>query len=219
MHNLDETKKTNVCKDVSNVTIPVRSISEIKTTSERQSLEALTTLNTRLNAIGRSNKSVISRRENQLQLPLENEQNSSGISFLKKRSVISFDDDLDFQQNTSHKKRKISIDSFRNATTESFEPHSDIAIVSPSRQKPTFVFNFDEIERPVVSPTPLNQTTVKFTNMGLADGIKSILTAPLALPPASSTKKSRRVCFCEEQPEVFYPPSVTPEPSSDCESE
>ena len=41
MHNLNETKRTNVCKDVSNVTIPVRPISEIKTNSERQSTIAV----------------------------------------------------------------------------------------------------------------------------------------------------------------------------------
>ena len=122
-------------------------------------------MNTRLNVIGKSNKSFVSKRESQLQLsPLKDDQLSSGISLLKKRSVISFDDDLD--ENPCHKKRRISIDSFRNATIENFDPHSDIAIVSPSRQKPTFVFNFDEIERPVVvSPTPLTQSPVKFPDI------------------------------------------------------
>lgn len=224
MHNLEETKKTNVCKDVSNVTVPVKSISEIKTNTDRQSLEALTILNTRLNALGRTNQSVVSTREVQLQLSLMDRQkfhsSTSGISYLKKRSTVSFDDDLDFQQeNPCHKKRRITANTFHNVPIEDFVPHSDVAIVSPSRQKPSFVFNFDEIERPVVSPTPLeqHQAPMSIPSIDLSNSIKDILAAPLALP--SSSKKTRRVCFCDDEPKVFYPPSVTPESSSDCESE
>merc|ERR1719261_900376 len=219
MHNLEETKKTNVCRDVSNLTVPVNSISEIKSDTERQSLEALTTLNTRLNALGKTKKSQGSRRGPQVS-PMDQQQSFSGISFLKKRSTVSFDDDLDIQQqNPCLKKRRITTNTFQDLAVRDFVSQSDYAVVSPSREKPTFVFDFNEIERPVVSPTPpeQDQAPLNISTIDLSDNIKSILAAPLALP--SSSKKSRRVSFCDEKPTVFYPPSVTPESSSDCESE
>lgn len=224
MHNLEETKKTNICKDVSNVTVPVKSISEIKNSTDRQSLEALTILNTRLNALGKTNQSLASTKELKLRQSfmdqLQSHASTSGISYLKKRTTVSFDDDLDFQQeNPHHKKRRITTKLFQNVAIEDLVSNSDVAIVSPSRQKPTFVFNFDEIERPVVSPTPLeqHQAPMNIPTIELNNSIKKILAAPLALP--SSSKKNRRVYFCDDAPKVFYPPSVTPEPSSDCESE
>lgn len=91
---------------------------------------------------------------------------------------------------------------------------SNIAIVSPSRQKPTLHFNFDEIARPVVSPTPIEENTPLLNVGSKCCGIKSILTTPLSLP--SSTRKTRRIIFSEKPPEVFYPPTITPETTSDC---
>lgn len=209
MHNLDEAKKTNICKDVSNTTLPVKSTSAINSGLRKPSSDELVTLNTRLNAIGSQTKSLTSQRESQL----HNQLSTSNISFLKKRSTISFDDDVDIERELRHslKKRRITTSTHHNVTTEDFGQLSDIAIVSPSRQKPTFLFNFDKIERHLVSPTPLedNQTPMNISGNDLSNRIKSILTTPLVLP--SSTKKRRRVAFCNEPPKDFYLPSVTHE--------
>jgi hypothetical protein len=156
---------------------------------------------------------------------------------LKKRSIVSFDDDDvdDHEQDQNvhcYKRLKVSRalykPSFKGLDSMTGQEHdaTDIAIVSPSRGKPILQFNFDEIDRPVVSPTPLDNgepamvhlsdnTGVRYNDHG-SGPVKGILTMPLALP-SSKSRKRHRVMFSEKPPEVFHPCSVTPESSSDCE--
>jgi len=224
---VEETRKlNNISKDVirvnsSSVPMTVANRNTIQNTS---SDDALLTLNTRLNAIGSAARSIPSRStllsitSARLHAQLQSQSQTSSISFLKKRSIVSFDDENDLEREPNCMKRMKM-----TSSVESHQPmcgsfdlgdNQEIAIVSPSRQKPTLHFDFSKI-RHVVSPTPLEESEPLSSESNLStNGPKSILTAPfnLVLP---SRKKSRRVKFSETLPEVFYPPSITPDSSSD----
>lgn len=246
VNSLEETTKVNVCcnsnslKDPSIARICLSSntdrdhqSSSSSYQSNKGSLDALVTLNTRLNAIGNSSNSFPSKTGNQslsltsarlhAQLQPHRSQSSSAISFLKKRSVaVSFDDENDLEREIPcYKKVKMSTSAPSSGNSSGIKIESkdgmNIAIVSPSRQKPTLHFDFNSVERPVVSPTPIEDNEPLF-DLGTheSQGVKSILTTPLSIP--SSIRRKHRVIFSEKPPEVFYPPSVTPESSSDCEA-
>jgi hypothetical protein len=182
--------------------------------------DALVALNTRLNALGRSDRSIplndgaLSITTARLRSKTQPQMQTSNISFLKKRSVVSFDDenDLDHEILQEHPCKRMKMSTTTNAEKSSigeFAGLSDIAIVSPSRQKPTLFFDFTKVERPVVSPTPIedNDPRMIASNSNFSNVTKRVIPH-LALP---STKKRRRVCFSEQKPEIFYPTSITPE--------
>eukprot|EP00979_Chaetoceros_neogracilis_P016991 scaffold10170_cov277-Chaetoceros_neogracile.AAC.12 len=173
------------------------------------SLDALVTLNTRLNSVGSVSTMLPSKNIASLAVAkLYSHCNpvTTGTS-LKKRSMVSFDEESG-EDEPANKKLKISIDSSSSDSDDS------IAIVSPSRQKPVLVFEFCRDDRPVVSPNPFEDSS---RTMSLAKGIAGgILTAPLSLPSTIKTK-AKTVNFSVDPAEIFYAPSVTPESTSDNE--
>lgn len=216
MQNLEEMKKVNVCSSNSIYSPPVTCMSKVEVDSRSKSLDALVTLNTRLNAIGSSASLLTFKRDflftsARLNALPQSETQSTHISFLQKRSMVSFDEENEFV-NEMHcpKKMKMTLaEDQRSSTHGTFGDISDIAIVSPSRQKPTILFNFNDMDRPVVSPTPAENILIPLTMSGsnISNGIKSILTTPLTLP---SSRKNRRIVFSEEPPKHFYPHPGSP---------
>lgn len=204
--NLKETKNTSI------------SHNGLEKDETELSSAALVTLNTRLNAIGSSMKTLSSKdlslslSSAHIHAKLQPQTQTSTISFLKKRSVVSFDDNdpEPEMQMPPMKKQKSSF------MTHSFDPYSstDVPIVSPSRQqKPTLQFNFESVDRPVVSPTPIeDMNSVMNVCNGVLEGhTKSILKTPLSLP--SSSRRNRRVNFCDTPPKVHYPRTVSTDES------
>lgn len=197
--NLKETNKTSICVcGLDEESAPENCIT--KENNSEMSSAALLALNTRLNAEGNNSSNILSSRglssslsSAQLYSRLQPQTQSSTISFLKKRSVVSFDEDNDLETEMPSPKRHRTF-----AAQSLYEyPPSDAAIVSPTRQqKPTLqLFNFESIDRPVVSPTPSDEhaSLVKVCSNLLEVDSKSILRTPLSLP--SSLKKNRRVRF------------------------
>jgi len=188
---------------------------ECSSESDEDSIDALVALNTRLNAISAITSALppFNGEEESVSAPLGAQMQSSNVSYLKKRSIISFDEDSDSEiEVKGHKKMKMSTD-----LLSEFTDSCDVAIVSPSRQKPTFSFNVDDIDRPVVSPSPIpEESQAALRDPGNLETNKSILSVPLSL--TSPSKKRSRVTFSDVPPAVFYPPSITPDSSSDSES-
>lgn len=207
------TYKTNIVEDE-----PPTSLTQ---TSADYSLDALVTLNTRLNSVGTVSTFLPSK--NSASLAAARLYSHCNIAakgtFLKKRSLVSFDEEA--EEEPVHKKMKIntSIES-----TGSSDSDDSFAIVSPSRQKPVLQFDISQVNRPVVSPNPFENSSRTIT---LANGIDgSILTVPMSLPltikktlslPSTIKKKTKSVNFSAEPPEIFHAPSVTPESTSDNE--
>lgn len=216
MLSLGELKKTTICTNASNPNQNIQCVDDDDLGARVFSVDELVILNTRLNAIGSSANSLPpSKRDAQctsarLKAQLLPEMKPSNVGFLKKRSIVSFDEESDVESES--RKLKFTPTTDDDEAQTDFYESPDIAIVSPSRQKQTLVFNFEEADRPVVSPTPLLDET---QGLVLSSDIKSILVAPLALP--SSRKKNCRVSFCDRPPKVFYPASVTPDSTSDSE--
>jgi pSer/pThr/pTyr-binding forkhead associated (FHA) protein len=216
VNSLEETNQMNVCSGQTEPSLqPICLSSTIKKHPSKQtsgSLDALVKLNTRINAIGGSARTLAFENGHEsssltsahfyAQLQPHQLQSSNKISYLKKRSAaVSFDEDFEIER-PSYKKMKIIPTNYNNN-------QSDIAIVSPSRQKPTLQFDFRDIDRPVVSPTPLEEDE-RITNHNVGGkSAKGILTTPLSIP--STKRKTHRVIFDDKPPEVFYPASVTPD--------
>lgn len=160
-------------------------------------LDALVTLNTRLNSVG-----YVSRVP-----PLKNgssllfsdmhapSNHSSNVSFLRRRHAVSFDEDA-YEEPAS--KRLKSVGSIES--TSSIDSDDSIPMVSPSCQKPVLSFTFGDDHRPVVSPNPFEDCsrTVK-TGLGAPT---SILSVSLSLP-STNKKKTKSVNFCADPPDVF----------------
>lgn len=173
------------------------------------SLDALVTLNTRLNSVGSLSTLLPSKNGNSSLARLCAHYNrSSRGTFLKKRSMVSFDEEL--EEEPCYKKLKPCSSSESIGSDDSV----NFAIISPSRQKPMFQFDYSLINRPVVSPNPFDDSARTLTlTGGIAQGI---LTVPLALPSAQK-KKAKSVNFSSDPLEVFFPPSITPDSASDSE--
>lgn len=226
MLSLGELKKATICTNISSSNQNIQCVDDDNLGAKTFSVDELVILNTRLNAIGSSANSLSpSKRDAQctsarLKAQLLPEMKPSNVGFLKKRSIVSFDEESDEENGSKKLKFTSTTDNEDDEAQTDFYESPDIAIVSPSRQKQkTIVFHFEETDRPVVSPTPLldeNQTDSKTQGLVLSSDIKSILSAPLTLP--SSRKKNCRVSFCDRPPKVFYPASVTPDSSSDSEN-
>lgn len=221
VNSLEETNQRNVCSSQMEPSIqPVCLSSTIRNHPSKQtpgSLDALVKLNTRINAIGGSARTLAFENGHEsssltsahfyAQLQPHQLHSSSKISYLKKRSAaVSFDEDFEIER-PSFKKMKIIPTNYNN--NQSLPSTQDIAIVSPSRQKPTLQFDFRDINRPVVSPTPLEEDE-RMTNRNMREkSSKGILTTPLSIP--STKRKTHRVIFNDKPPEVFYPASATPD--------
>mmetsp|Transcript_26025 Transcript_26025/g.32083 ORF Transcript_26025/g.32083 Transcript_26025/m.32083 type:complete len:360 (-) Transcript_26025:255-1334(-) len=217
VQNLEETRtllKDVVSEDDNDQCLPMFSKVE---KSSNYSFDALVSLNTRLNAVSSSNRSL-NPKYPLLSLSsqcLEAQLHPSSHSFLKKRSTVSFDDDIDMELIHCHKKLKV-FENHNNQTLQETDLSQNIAIVSPARQKPVLHFDFDNLERAVVSPTPLEENNLLIKPKDNLN-VKGILSIPISF--SSHSKKMKRVAFSEEPPEEFYPSSVTPDSSSDCEGE
>lgn len=166
-------------------------------------LDALVTLNTRLNSIGYVSHVPPLKNGSS---PLICEMDGCKMSFLRRRHAISFDDDV---VEEPLNKRLKSVDAIE--ITSSVDSDDSIPMVSPSHQKPVLSFNYGDDHRPVVSPNPFEESsrTIKIALGAPA----SILSVSLALP-STTKKKSKTVNFCADPPDVFYAPSVTPESES-----
>lgn len=210
VRNLEETKSV-VISSRTNIIEDEQQTSTLQANSD-YCLDALVTLNTRLNSVGNvSSLSYGNDAHSLAAAQLRSHLRSSlGSSLLRKRSsTVSFDDN-DQDDDDSHKKLKLS------SSTESTDSNDSIGIsfVSPSRQKPMLQFDFSHANRPVVSPNPFEDINCTFT---LGPGIeKSILKSPFPLDLSSKKKKKKSVSF-DTSTQVFYPPTVTPESSSDDE--
>lgn len=198
--------KTNVVEDE-----PLTSTLQ---TNSDYCLDALVTLNTRLNSVGNistlfpgdgSNSLAAARLKAHLGY-------SSHASILRKRTLVSFDESEDDDSDEeSHKRLKPS------SSVESTDSNDSIGVplVSPSRQKPVLHFEFSQDDRPVVSPNPFEDVARNVSSLATNNLEKSILKGPFTLD-LSSKKKRKSVNFISD-PEVFYPPTVTPESGSDSE--
>lgn len=203
-HKKTITRKTNIIQDE-----PPLSYME-KNSDSDFSLEALVTLNTRLNAVQSVSDFTPSHSGKYSQtaalLNARYKQSSMALHF-RKRSLVSFDEEA-YEQD--HKRLKLSSSTESDSSNDSINP----AIVSPSRGKSVLQFDFSMIERPVVSPNPF-EDSAKTLELNAGSFTSNILTVPLTLSLPSTEKKKRRVMFSEEPPQIFFPASVTPDPSSD----
>lgn len=204
MQNLDGsqtiTYKTNIVEDE-----PPKSLLQKKSDF---SLDALVTLNTRLNSIGNISNLLPSKSSSSLagaRLRAHHREHSMD-GLLEKRPMVSFDEENN--EEPARKKLKPSIPT-------NCDQSNSIAFVSPSRQKPVLRFDYSSIKRPIVSPTPFADN---IGTLNLATSVaKNILTVPLTLS-STNMKKRKSVKFCLV-PQVFYPPTVTPESTSDDEEQ
>jgi hypothetical protein len=176
--------------------------SKVKCSSDL-SMEALVSLNTRLNSVA-SMSSIFPK--------------SSSINFAsqldtvhpQKRKMSFTDDDI---EGVHTKKMKTAKSDYQSPDDTADTP--SFALVSPIRSgKPVLSFDIGEVNRPIVSPNPFDEASrVLKGNLSI---LKGCLTAPLELPPVSK-KKKKSVGFSSEPPQIFFAPSVTPESSSDNE--
>lgn len=199
---ISHTPKTNIVEDEPQTSI-------LQTNSD-YCLDALVTLNTRLNSVGNISTLFLDNSAHSVAAArlIAHFSCASGGTLLKKRTAVSFDDNEDDDDDEGpHKKLKLS------SSTESIDSIG-VALVSPSRQKPVLQFDFSLSNRHVVSPNPFEDVERTVTLGGCNE--KSILKGPLTLDLSSSKKKKRSVNF-NTNTQVFYPPTVTPESASDDE--
>jgi hypothetical protein len=193
-------KKYDSIKPMLNTHV-VEDASKVKCSSDL-SMEALVSLNTRLNSVA-SMSSIFPK--------------SSSVNFASQLDTVhpqkrkmSFADDE--KEGVPTKKMKTAKSDYQSPDDTADTP--SFALVSPIRSgKPVLSFDIGEVNRPIVSPNPFDEASrVLKGNLSI---LKGCLTAPLELPPVSKKKKS--VGFSSEPPQIFFAPSVTPESSSDNE--
>lgn len=167
------------------------------------SMEALVTLNTRLNSV-------------------------SSMSSLS--SYSSYGSGLDGIQSSHQPKKRMPIESDLEKESPKKKPKleehlcqsdqgpidsASFSVVSPIRsQKPVLRMDLGLPDRPIVSPNPFDESSRVLKTANIPT-LKSCITAPLDLPPVSRKKKS--VGFSDEPPQVFFAQTVTPESASDSE--
>ncbi len=201
------TRKTNIIQDE-----PPLSYMEKHSDSE-YSMDALVTVNTRLNSVQSVSDIPLSGNSNYSKTAAflnARHKNSSLALHMRKRSLLSFDEGADDEQD--HKRLKLSSSIESEASNDSINP----AIVSPSRGKSVLQFDFSMIDRPVVSPNPFEDST-KTLELNAGSLENSILTVPLSLslPTTHKKKKKKKVMFSKAPPQIFFPASVTPDSLSD----
>lgn len=195
-------KNFDSIKNVNTHVVEEEPIAKVDCSSDL-SLEALVTLNTRLNAVA-SMSSFSS--QSSLSSILDGVQSSCQP---KKRMSLESDD----EEESSQKKPKLEHDA-RQSVDDSMESGS-FSVVSPIRpHKPVLRIDLRLPDRPIVSPNPFDEASraLKSTSIPMT---KSCITAPLNLPPIG--KKKKTVGFSDEPPQVFFAHAVTPESSSDTE--
>lgn len=238
------TRKTNIIMDE-----PPLSYHEKPTNPQSggddYSLDALVTLNTRLNSMqcvpdffpsnGNEHSNKYSQTAALFNARYKQSYSAPAALHLRKRSLVSFDEESDEVHGHCHKRMKLSSSSGSFESSDSSSSNSiasvgsdsiinadaNPAIVSPSRYggKSVLHFDFSMIDRPVVSPNPFEDS---IKTLELDAGILSksnILTVPLSLSLPSTLKKKKRVMFSEEPPQIVLPASVTPEPESTSDNE
>mmetsp|Transcript_3966 Transcript_3966/g.4576 ORF Transcript_3966/g.4576 Transcript_3966/m.4576 type:complete len:210 (+) Transcript_3966:1-630(+) len=199
------TRKTNIIQDE-----PPLSYVE-KHSDTDYSLDALVTVNTRLNSVQSVSDIPLSGNINYSKtaaLLNSRHKRSSLALHLRKRSLVSFDEDADDEQD--HKRLKMSGSIESDTSDDSINP----AIVSPSRGKSVLQFDFSTIDRPVVSPNPF-EDSVKTLELNTGSLANSILTVPLSLSLPTTHKKRKKVIFSKAPPQIFFPASVTTDSLSD----
>jgi hypothetical protein len=176
--------------------------SKVKCSSDL-SLEALVSLNTRLNSAA-SMSSMFPK------ISSENCAHQFDAVYPQKRKIPFTDDEkeesgITKKMKTAHRGYECPDDSI---DTPSF------ALVSPIRSDKVMIsFDIGKSDRHIISPHPFDEASrVLKGNLSL---LKGCLIAPLDLPSVGKKKKS--VGFSSEPPQIFFAPSVTPESSSDNE--
>lgn len=224
--NLDGTKTVTSIRNIVMDETPPSSLSSPhqgkSAVDSDYSSDALVALNTRLNAVASVTTLLPPNNGPSItvaQLRARYDESSAGYTFLKKRSLVSFDEEQDVDvRERAPKKLRMSTSTDSSDSNDSF----DIAIVSPSRQKSVINFDFDLMDdRPVVSPNPF-EDGAKMLELRTPDlkTMMGILGVPLTLPSTvttTSSKKRKSVGFSSQPPDVFFPPSVTPDSASDDE--
>eukprot|EP00559_Dactyliosolen_fragilissimus_P006423 CAMPEP_0184859150 /NCGR_PEP_ID=MMETSP0580-20130426/4167_1 /TAXON_ID=1118495 /ORGANISM="Dactyliosolen fragilissimus" /LENGTH=458 /DNA_ID=CAMNT_0027355623 /DNA_START=610 /DNA_END=1986 /DNA_ORIENTATION=- len=190
----------------SSLSLPLHITDERKDADSSE--QALLALNTRINAIGydRAYYGTSSTR--------------SPLFSLKKRSTKTHSD----EQNLLPPSKKIKFISLSDSRRQSsLKIREDAAVVSPTRSKPEVsTEDFDSIERPIVSPNPLDLTEdIKenaFMILNTTPKIsKKVIQTKIGIlyHPPSKIKVGKRVSFTDCNPQLLYPPSVTPDNLSD----
>jgi len=202
---------TNIIEDEP-VLSTMRSLSSYSQ-SKNISNDALLTVNTRLNAMGRSSMQTASRsclpELARARLGTSPMLNGCTPPFLKKRGLSSLiPRTVSSEDNQVHKKRRMSLFDNTQHLPFSIENDTDIALISPSRSKQSFTIDLNQNDRPVVSPNPL----IIKDELEI-DNVNSILMVPLTL--SLKRKKKKRVKFSITPTEEFIAPSLSPDHSSD----
>lgn len=166
---------------------PLLSWNESNVKGSNCSPNALVTLNTRLNAAQTTVpfEKIFSTTADKLMMC--NEKPPKALQ-LRKRSFLSCD--LGGALRTNVKKLKLP----GSTKSDSIIMASNSVLVSPSREKSVFQFDFSSLDRPVVSPNPFDDSP---ETVQTSFSTKSILTVPLTLSLPSSGQKKKRVKFCQ----------------------
>jgi len=169
--------------------------------SKNISAASLLTVNTRLNAMGKTSMQSASRRclpeLARARLGVQPIFNGLNTPFLKKRSLSSFVPRCVSDDNPIHKKRRASVFEDNHVLPLSIDNLTDVALISPSRSKQSFTIDISESDRPVVSPNPSNDND----NLVLDGNVKSIMIVPLSLSLAKKEKKCVKFSVCP--PQIF----------------
>jgi len=179
--------------------------------SENITNDALLTVNTRLNAMGRTSMQNASRNclpaLARARLGSQRTLNSFTQPFLKKRTLSSLlPRTVSSEDDYAYKKRRTPL--FENMQHLPFSignSITDAALISPSRSKQSFTIDLNDSDRPVVSPNPLHNND----ELEIDSSVKSILMVPLTLSIAPREKK--RVKFSISPHDEFIAPIRTPD--------
>jgi len=150
--------------------------------------DSLVALNTRLNAMGRTSMKYALRRC----LPAlakarlyPQPGHSLALPTLKKRPFTSLiPRTVSTEDHLPKKRRAVSLES-DDGVRPSFGHMADAALVSPSRTSTHFTLDFNDGDRPIVSPNP----SIEIDNLDFDTAGKSILFVPLSLSLTRKLKK------------------------------
>ena len=201
----------------------------LNTSSQDASISGLVKLNTRMNALGgpsalkNSNLSAAIKALDQFSTSknAELQQLIKQCPSVLKRSFEQLDQTLQLQESTA-KRRRVFV---AQPVTQLNAEDSILRIVSPSRSSTTFQSldisssvdkALDSSSTIAISPLNEDATPNPYFNNCRTFSFSDSLTD---LPPLTKTKKTKKVHFGDEKPELFYPPSVTPDFSSDDEDD
>ncbi len=202
----------------------------LNTSSQDASISGLVKFNTRMNALGgpsalkNSNLSAakealdkfsVSKNEDLQQLIRQ-------CPSVLKRSFEQLDQTLQLQESTAKRRRLFATQPVIELNAED----SILPVVSPSRSSTTFQpldirasVNTILDSSSTIAISPVNEDSTSNPYFDVSCRTFSFSDSLTDLPPLLKTKKSKKVHFSDEKPELFYPPSVTPDFSSDDEDD